>query len=258
MKQEKLSSHRPLCGDRIFRTALWGVLEAFALVTVVLSLIEGDVAHILMSVATVGFLCIPYLVTRFLKYEINLVFFVFCQLYAVGPMLGNTYKLYYLTTWWDDVLHASGGVAFAVAGLFLVDVLNGKQKNTPAMKAVFALMLSIAFAGLWEICEYSTDMLLGTDSQSDTVITEITSYLFGPELGVAGTVTDIREVTINGVPIVGYIDIGLHDTMRDMITESLGALLVAVLYLLDRERHPLVYKPKQAPLASPSEAEPAA
>ena len=36
----------------------------------------------------------------------------------------------------------------------------------------------------------------------------------------------------------GYIDIGLTDSMLDMLLESLGALVTCLLLLLDKGRHP--------------------
>ncbi len=43
-------------------------------------------------------------------------------------------------------------------------------------------------------------------------------------------INNIEEVIVNGerIPVKGYIDIGLFDSMADMFVESAGALLVAV------------------------------
>ena len=78
------------------------------------------------------------------------------------------------------------------------------------------------------------------DMQDDTVITEITSYLLDGAPGEAGSIRDITAVTVNGkpLPVRGYIDIGLNDTMWDMLLETLGTLVVVGWYLWDRGRHP--------------------
>ena len=83
------------------------------------------------------------------------------------------------------------------------------------------------------------DTLFGMDMQDDTVITEITSYLLDSTDGEAGTIRDITAVTVNGqsLPVRGYIDVGLNDTMWDMLLETLGTLVVVGWYLADRGRH---------------------
>lgn len=47
----------------------------------------------------------------------------------------------------------------------------------------------------------------------------INSYLLGSEKGVAGSISDIQSVIVNGeeLSINGYLDIGLIDTMHDML-----------------------------------------
>ena len=55
-------------------------------------------------------------------------------------------------------------------------------------------------------------------------------------VGVAGSIKDIEEVMINGkaLPVKGYIDIGLIDSMLDMLLETLGAVAVAIIYIFRR------------------------
>ena len=51
--------------------------------------------------------------------------------------------------------------------------------------------------------------------------------MLGERTGEIGTISDITSVVINGepLPVNGYIDIGLIDTMDDMITCSFGTLI---------------------------------
>jgi len=75
--------------------------------------------------------------------------------------------------------------------------------------------------------------------QRDTVITTIRSYNLGDDIGVMGTIDGIENVTVNGceLPVKGYLDIGLIDTMKDMLWEAFGALIVGVMYFLDKGEH---------------------
>lgn len=65
-------------------------------------------------------------------------------------------------------------------------------------------------------------------------------------MGEVGTIGPIESVVINGQTMDwgGYLDLGLHDTMMDMLLETLGALAVTVFFLADREKHPLIRFPE--------------
>lgn len=54
----------------------------------------------------------------------------------------------------------------------------------------------------------------------------------------------MKEVSVNGLPLGlnGYLDIGLVDTMTDLLVETLGAILFATAFLLDGGRHPVFRK----------------
>ena len=80
------------------------------------------------------------------------------------------------------------------------------------------------------------------DMQDDTVIHGLTSYLLGDSLGVTGSIPNIQSVSVNGLllPVDGYIDIGLIDTMLDMLLETVGAIAACVIILLDKGRHPMI------------------
>lgn len=53
-----------------------------------------------------------------------------------------------------------------------------------------------------------------------------------------GSIDQIDSVIVNGEPLEGYIDIGLIDTMGDMMIETVGAAAYAVVFALDKGRHP--------------------
>ncbi len=231
--------------EKIVRTLLWGGMELFTLVTLIYYLFNFEIGHVLTSLGTMGLLLVPFLFCKIFRLEVNNILFCYSLFYAIGPLLGSVYNMYYLTTWWDDLLHASAGVIFAILGVYLADVFNHKGETGLLMKLLFALFFSIAIAALWEFVEYGVDQLFDADMQKDRVIDKINSFLIGGKIDEMGVLENITEVTVNGQPlgIGGYLDIGLHDTMSDMMIESFGALVVVILYALDRERHPLIYKP---------------
>ena len=232
--------------EKTFRTLLWAGLEIFAVVSLIVSAINGNVMKVLMGVFTMLLLTLPFVVSKLFRFEMNVVFFVFCELYAIGPMLGHIYNLYYHTTWWDDVLHTAGGVVFAIFGVYLAKFISKDKEPSLLMKALFALCFSMAIAVAWEFIEYGCDQIFGTDMQTDTVVSFIHSYLLGGEMAQTGNIDGITEVIINGQPlgVGGYLDIGLHDSMRDMFVETIGAVVFMIIYLIDKEKHPIIRSTK--------------
>lgn len=207
--------------------------ELFAIVTIVVMIAGKHHNRLLLAAATPLILLAPLFIERVFRCKMALPVYLFALFYAIGPALGQCYNLYYTVSWWDKMLHISGGVMFAFFGLFLFERFVGNDKKKRAMTAVFALCFSMAIAVLWEFCEFGADTFLGMDMQDDTVVTHINSYLLDEGVGAAGSIEDIEEVIVNGqkLPVKGYIDIGLTDTILDMLLESLGAAVVAILYM---------------------------
>ena len=225
--------------ENIIRWIGIAVCEAFVTFTVVLMAVQGQYGRLPLAVGTAVLVLAPLAVERLLRCRMALPLFLFALFYAVGPMLGYCYHFYYTISWWDKLLHVCGGVAFALFGLFLFRRFADGTGAKRWMAAVFALCFSMAVAVAWEFFEYGADTLFGMDMQDDTVITEMTSYLLDSTDGEAGTIRDITAVTVNGkpLPVKGYIDIGLNDTMWDMLLETAGTLVVVAWYLWDRDRH---------------------
>ena len=216
----------------------------FAAITFARVMPAGRYEQILLAGATVPLILSPWLVERLFYCKIYTPLYLFCLFYAIGPMLGVCYGFYYQISWWDKMLHMFGGIAFALFGTYVFEFFGGEGEKKRLFTAAFALCLSITVSVVWEFAEFGADQYFGMDMQSDRVIHSIRSYSIGEETGMTGTIEHIRSVTVNGkpLPVEGYLDIGLMDTMLDMLLESLGAVIVAVLYLIDRGRHPVLQR----------------
>ena len=217
--------------------------EIFTVCTIIMLLAGSEPDRLLLAFATLLLAALPMLLEKLLHCRISLPVYIFALAYAVGPMLGHCWKLYYTVPVWDKLLHISGGVMFAILGAYFFDLL-AKNKELSVVRTVFALCFSMAIAVLWEFCEFGADTFLGMDMQNDRVVNEITSYLLGQTLGTTGSICNIHSVVVNGIALPGYIDIGLHDSMLDMLLESLGALITCLLLFIDKNRHPLIRREK--------------
>ena len=226
----------------IFKCVCTVILELFTLFTVVLLLVRREYSRLPMALLTLLLAALPALAEKCLRCRFCLPLYLFSLVYAVGPMLGQCWKFYYIIPGWDKLLHISGGVLFALIGFYLFSRLTPETRS-PLATVIFALCFSMAVSMLWEFVEFGADRFLGMDMQNDTVVTALHSYLLGAEPGVTGSIESICSVTVNGIPLPvgGYLDIGLTDTILDMLLETLGALLACCLLWLDRGRHRLLY-----------------
>jgi len=227
--------------ERTLRNSAVVLAELIVCGTIVSLLRSGDTERLLLAFGTLLFVLIPEILERLLRCKINIVVYLIAVLYAMGSMMGHCWKFYYTIPCWDKLLHLCGGVMFVILGIYLFERLScGKANHTSAV--AFALCFSLAVSVLWEFVEYGADPFLGMDMQADTVVCGITSYLLGAEKGMTGTIESIHSVVINGVPLPvdGYIDVGLHDTMLDMLLESGGALATCILLFIDKGKHPLI------------------
>ena len=220
-----------------WRVWFWTACELFVLYSMLRSLHVGPASDALVCLLVAVGVAVPYILEAF-GYRMSDALFVFSLLYLLASMAGRVYKLYYLVAHWDKLLHLCGGVVFALLGSYLPVVINRKYENDRLLRVLVALMFSISVSALWEFYEFGMDRWFGMDMQRDTIIHAIHSYDLGEATGVIGSIDQIDSVIVNGEPLEGYIDIGLIDTMGDMMIETAGAAAYAVVFALDKGRHP--------------------
>ena len=109
--------------------------------------------------------------------------------------------------------------------------------SKPAIHILTALLLSVSFAMLiavlWEFVEFAVDLWFHTDMQKDSWINSIYSVFLQPEGLNQAQQIDISSVIINGDPWPAYLDIGLRDTMLDLLWTFIGTIPGAALVLTD-------------------------
>ena len=215
------------------------VCEIFTVITIITLWAGGEPDRLALAFGTLLLVLLPMLLEKLFQCRICLPVYIFALAYAIGPMLGHCWKLYYTVPVWDKLLHISGGVMFAILGVYFFDLLT-KSKDLPVVRTIFALCFSMAIAVLWEFCEFGADTFLSMDMQDDTVVYGLTSYLLGDAVGITGSIENIQSVVVNGITLPGYIDIGLIDSMLDMLLETAGAIVTCVILWLDNGKHPLI------------------
>lgn len=229
-------------GLSIPKIALTTVLCLFSILSVIyVKQTTNATFSYFYCLASALFVLLPLALTLLFKWRLNIIFYTFFSAYTLGPILGAVYNFYYLTTWWDDLLHLMAGTVFAVVGAYFAVALSKEQKISPMLSAFFGVLFSMGIALLWEFFEFGSDVLLHSDMQADTVINTLITKINQAD-GSVEIIENIADTAVNGesLGVNGYIDIGLIDTMSDMLVETLGALLYLAYALIDRNRHPLI------------------
>lgn len=107
--------------------------------------------------------------------------------------LGEVGGYYTRFWWWDAALHTASGFLLGILGFLLVYVMNEKEEldlhMNPGFVALFAFMFAVGMGALWEIFEFGMDSFFGMNMQKS----------------------------------------GLVDTMWDLIVDTVGATVIAVL-----------------------------
>ena len=99
---------------------------------------------------------------------------------------------------------------------------------------------------LWEFFEYGIDKVFLMDMQKDRVVDIVSSVSLNEEKVNKPIIVDNIEksyiITTDDLLIIenGYLDIGLNDTMEDLIVNFIGALIFCFfgfLYVNNREKY---------------------
>lgn len=192
-----------------------------------------------------GFLCIltlillilPSLIQVTFKVEFPIVLEIILLLFVfAAEILGEINEFYIIFPFWDTLLHTLNGFLMAAIGVSLVNLLNKSDVLTftlsPLFTAIVAFCFSMTIGVIWEIFEFSMDQLFLLDMQKDTPIQQISSVTFDPTGGnTPHQINNITQVVVNGkeLGIGGYLDIGLIDTMHDLIVNFVGAIIFSVI-----------------------------
>ncbi len=213
------------------------VLRFFVLVAAVLTALQRNYESMFLCILTL----ILFLVPSFLEKKLQITFpstlekitliFVFA-----AQILGEIQSYYTKIPWWDTMLHTLNGFLCAAIGFALVDILNRNSKVrlklSPFFLAIVAFCFSMTVGVLWEFFEFGMDVFFQLDMQKDTIVYNIASVELDPTNSqIPVQINGIESVIINGqeLGLGGYLDIGLYDTMKDMIVNFIGAVVFSII-----------------------------
>ena len=152
-----------------------------------------------------------------------------------AEILGEINAFYVKIPIWDTMLHTTNGFLMAAIGFALIDLFNRSDKfsikMSPYFVAFFAFCFSMTVGVLWEFFEFSMDWFFAADMQKDWILPAINSVKLNPTGANIPIHVDVQSVVINGKTwnLGGYLDIGIVDTMKDLMVNFVGAVVFSVI-----------------------------
>ena len=220
------------------RLTVRGILSLLVLLLIVRQFFLHNYEGIFVGILTLILFGIPTFIERKTDIDLPPVLegIIYCFIFA-AEILGEIASFYTKIPYWDTMLHTINGFLMAAIGFALVDIFNRSDrfsvKLSPLFLAIVAFCFSMTVGVLWEFFEFAVDTYFGTDMQKDWIVTAINSVKFDPNgLNVVHHV-DIDSLVVNGEDWIskygGYIDIGLIDTMKDLLVNFIGAVVFSII-----------------------------
>ncbi|MCI6677159.1 MAG: hypothetical protein MSG78_09785 [Clostridiales bacterium] len=211
---------------------VYAVLRALVILCMVLQIFNKNYENVFLCFLTLILLIMPSLIQVNFKIELPTTLEIIILLFIfAAEILGEIQEYYIKIQSWDTILHTLNGFLMAAIGFSLVDILNREERMkfelSPVFMSIVAFCFSMTVGVIWEFFEYGMDYIFQFDMQKDTVIHTISSVMLDPEgHNVPMIISDIQDVTVNGqsLNLGGYLDVGLYDTMKDLIVNFIGAV----------------------------------
>ena len=206
--------------------AVYLLLRGFVVLTLILQLLNGNFENVFLCLLTL-LLQVEFHIELPTLLEVILLVFIFC-----AEILGEINAFYERIPLWDTLLHTVNGFVAAAIGFSLVDLMNRSERISFSLSPLFAVLVafcvSMTIGVMWEFFEFFMDQVFQLDMQKDTVIQSFSTVVLDPSHGNTPIrLEDIRDVAVNGTSLGlgGYLDIGLIDTMQDLLVNFIGAVL---------------------------------
>lgn len=216
------------------------LLSVLVLFTLVRSCFRREYFNVMVCLLTLALFMIPAFVEKNFKVHLTSFFEGMVLIFIFSAeILGEINSYYQRIPHWDTVLHTVNGFMFAAFGFALLDMINRDSKIkftlSPFYLALVAFCFSMTVGVVWEFYEFGSDMLFHSDMQKDTYISDLyTVSLDQEKTNTVIPVKDIEAVVIRSrdgseTVLPAYLDIGVIDTMKDLLVNFVGAAVFSVI-----------------------------
>ena len=217
---------------------LYTILRVLVIITLVMSILSGNIESAAVCILSLVLFLIPAFIEKRMRIEVPEVLQIIVYLFIfAAEILGEVNHFFVHIRGWDTMLHTLNGFLCAAVGFSLVNLLNestDKINLSPFYLTLVAFCFSMTIGVIWEFFECAMDLFFGQDMQKDFIVTTFNSVSLDPvgvgtRIHVNGIVQTVIETasgtsyTIEG----GYLDIGILDTMKDLLVNFIGALVLS-------------------------------
>lgn len=217
--------------------AVYIILRALVILVMIRQIFNQNYENVFLCILTLLLLFIPSLIQVNFKIEFPTTLEIIILLFIFSAeILGEISEFYIFIPFWDTMLHTLNGFLAAAIGFSLVTLLNDDERVamnlSPFFTALVAFCFSMTIGVIWEFFECTMDLFFGLDMQKDTIIHTISSVALDPAGGNRPfAIHNITSTAVNGqdLGINGYLDIGLLDTMEDLLVNFIGAFVFSVI-----------------------------
>lgn len=241
------------------KITIFVVLRVLVILTMIRQIFMANWNNVFMCTLTLILFLVPAFIEKQLKIEFPnaLEAIIFLFIYA-AEILGEINNFYGTVPNWDTMLHTINGFLCAAIGFSLIDILNRSEmfhiNLSPIFVALVAFCFSMTVGVLWEFFEFSMDYYFYKDSQKDTIVRDISSVSLEPDGENRAVVIkniekteiysrnengEVETTTIEG----GYLDLGIYDTIEDLVVNFIGAVvfsIIGLLYIGNRDKYKFI------------------
>lgn len=187
--RENFAKEKEFKAERVIAYLL---MLLFALVGIKSFLANNSLNVVISVIGIIFVLGLDWLSKKINKYFISMFISLVNIFLFIAMYLGSIKGFYGLFHWWDVVAHTLSGVILSFLGFIIIFILDKDIDFTDNKKLILAILFSaslgIAGGAIWEIYEFSAGIFLGLNMQSG----------------------------------------GLLDTMKDIISDTVGAIFTSV------------------------------
>ncbi len=219
---------------------IYSILRGLVLLTLVRMIMTRSYEGAAICILSLVLFLVPAAFEEYFRIKIPPLFegTIYVFIYA-AEIMGEINHYYVLIPGWDTILHTLNGFLCAALGFSMVYLMNRNSKNinlSPFYLTLVAFCFSMTVGVIWEFIEFGADYFLMVDMQKDFVIGRLSSASLDPAgLGRPFVIRNIAETVIRTASgetytiAGGYLDIGILDTMKDLLVNFVGALIFSVI-----------------------------
>ena len=215
-----------------------------------------DYQNVLLCILSLVLFLLPAFIEKTFKVdlpstlEIIILIFIFS-----AEILGEINNFYGTFKNFDSILHTLNGFLCASVGFSLIYLLNENIESfklSPLFVSLVAFCFSMTIGIAWEFFEYGMDTVFSLDMQKDTYVERINTVKFdSTKSNKVVSFKDIDHTILYDsnnnemLYMEGHLDIGLKDTMQDLIVNFIGALIYSTfgyIYISNKEKDKVVKK----------------